>query len=180
MIKLKDLINEDSGQVYEYGCAMLYFNFPEINKVHDMINPEHIYTEEGDRTYGLEDEPHTTLLFGLHSEVSVKDVQDVLNKYTYSPCKIHNASLFKNPQYDVLKFDVEGDSLHESNTDLREYPHTNNFPDYHPHLTIGYLKPGTGEKYVKALKGVEFTLTPQYAVYSKPSGEQVEMKIKVD
>jgi hypothetical protein len=180
MIKLKDLIKEGSGQVYEYGCAMLYFSFPEINKIHDAIDPKHIYIEEGDRTFGLEDEPHTTLLFGLHQEVGTKQIQEVLDKYTYSTCEIHNASLFKNEKYEVLKFDVAGNNLHESNKDLREYPHTSNFPNYHPHLTIGYLKPGCGDKYVQMLKGKEFWLTPQYAVYSKPDGSQETLNIKID
>jgi 2'-5' RNA ligase len=146
MIKLVDLLQEATGRKFEYGCVMLYFTFHEINKIHDAIDPNHIYTEEEDRSYGLEDEPHTTLLFGLHPEVTTEDVKKVLDNYTYSTCKVHNASLFENPKYDVLKFDVKGDNLHETNKDLKQYPFTSDFPNYHPHLTIGYLKPGTGKK----------------------------------
>jgi 2'-5' RNA ligase len=179
MIKLIDLLKETTGQKFEYGCTMLYFTFPEINKIHDAIDPDHIYTEEGDRSFGLEDEPHTTLLFGSHSEVTTEDIKKVLDNYIYSPCKIYNASLFENPKYDVLKFDVKGDSLHETNEDLKQYPYTSDFPNYHPHLTIGYLKPGTGKKYTKMLKGIEFELIPNYAVYSKPNGEKDKIEIKI-
>lgn len=178
MIKLMDLLKEEK-QKFEFGCAMLYFNFPEINKIQDAIDPQDIYTEEGDRSFGLEDEPHTTLLFGLHEGVSQENVQDVLDNFTFGDCILYNASTFNNPQYDVLKFDVKGDSLHEANEELKQYPHTSNFPDYHPHATIAYLKPGTGKRYTEMLKGQEFTLTPTHAVYSKPNGDRVELPIKV-
>jgi 2'-5' RNA ligase len=179
MIKLIDLITEKKGDAYEYGCAMLYFNFPLMNKIHDAINPNDLYEEEGDRTYGLENEPHTTLLFGLHEGVSLDDVKKVINEFTFSTCKIHNASLFENEKYDVLKFDVKGENLQACNKALKQYPHTNNFSNYHPHMTIGYLKPGMGKKYTKMLKGQEFELVPTYAVYSEPNGTKSKIKIIV-
>ena len=178
-IKLMDLLKEGSGQTYDYGCVMLYFDFPEINKIHDAIDPKDIYYEEGDRSYGLEDEPHTTLLYGLHEEVELNEIREVLNEFEFSPCIIHNASLFEN-DYDVLKFDVKGENLHEANAELKQFPYTSNFPDYHPHLTIGYLKKGTGQKYTKMLNELEYELIPKYAVYSMPDGSKHNIKIKVN
>jgi 2'-5' RNA ligase len=183
MIKLTDLLKENSSSTYDYGCVMLYFGFPEINKIHDAINPSHIYTEDGDTTYGLEDEPHTTLLYGLHNEVTLEDVSDVLDNYTYYTCKIHNPSLFENEKYDVLKFDVVGDNLHETNADLKQFPFTSNYPKYHPHLTVAYLNPGMGKKYVDMLNKVkanEFWLAPQYAVYSEADGTKTKINIRID
>lgn len=178
MIKLADLLKEEK-QTYDYGCAMLYFNFPEMEKIHTLIDPVDIYTEEGDRSYGLEDEPHTTLLYGLHEGVSDQDIKNVLGKFEFGPCIIQNASTFNNEKYDVLKFDVKGDNLHEANEELKKYPYTSNFPDYHPHMTIAYLKPGTAKKYVDELKGQEFELTPTHAIYSKPDRDQIKLAIKV-
>jgi hypothetical protein len=80
----------------------------------------------------------------------------------------------------VLKFDIKGDNIHETNKDLQQYPFTSNFPDYHPHMTIAYLKPGTGKRYAKMLKEFEYDLIPQYVVYSKPNGDKDKIKIKVD
>lgn len=183
MIKLKDLIKE-SNDVHEYGCVMLYFNFPEINKIHDMINPDDVYTEEGDNSYGLETEPHTTLLYGLHPEVTLNNIKEVLSKFTYSPCTVYNPSLFNNEKYDVLKFDVKGDNLHKTNEALKEYPYTSNFPKYHPHLTIGYLNPKMGQAYVdmlnKSIPKDGYQLVPQYAVYSMPDGTKHKLKINVN
>ena len=41
------------------GCAMLYFDFPDMEKIHDMIDDDDLYEEEG---FGLEEETHLTLL----------------------------------------------------------------------------------------------------------------------
>jgi len=177
MIKLMDMINESEKPKYEFGCVMLYFDFPEMESMHDKINKDDIYTSEGG--FGLEDEPHTTLLFGLHKEVTDEQIKDVLGRHKFGECQLHNASLFENSQYDVLKFDVKGKGLHECNSDLTKHPHTTNFPDYHPHLTIGYLKPGTGKKHTDLFNGLEYTLKPRYAMYSKPDGTKSKLEIGV-
>ena len=175
----KRIMAEKANDTYDYGCAMLYFDFPEINKVHDTINTKHLYEEEQDRTYGIEDEPHTTLLYGLHSEVSPKAIKNVLDSFTFGECTIGNASLFENEKYDVLKFDVSGPNLHEVNKLLTKYPHTTSYPDYHPHLTIAYLQPGMGKQYVDMLRGQEYQLVPTHAIYSKPDGDKIKIGIKV-
>ena len=183
MIRLTDLIKENSNSAYNYGCVMLYFSFPEMDTIHSRIEPTDVYTETGDTTYGLEDEPHTTLLYGLHNEVTLKDVTNVLEEYNYFTCKIHNPSLFENDKYDVLKFDVVGSNLYNTNTALKRLPYTSDYPKYHPHLTVGYLNPGMGKKYVDMLNKVkanEFQLTPQYAVYSEADGTKTKININID
>jgi hypothetical protein len=179
-IKLfEDFIVEKSGDSYSAGCVMLYFDFPMMNKIHDGIDPKDLYEEEGDRTFGLEDEPHVTLLYGLDGSVTPDQVKGILNKFTFGTCKLHNASLFEN-DYDVLKFDVKGDSLRDANSDLRELPYKSDYPDYHPHCTIGYLIKGTGKKYCDRMKGHEYDLVPTYAVFSQPDGTKNKMKINID
>jgi 2'-5' RNA ligase len=176
MIKLTDLILEKKGDSYEYGCAMLYFEFPELKRMQKDIDKKDLYTEEGDRSYGLEDEPHVTLLFGFHSEVTTNDIKKVLNKFIYNPCKAHNVSLFKNEKYDVLKFDiVKNSDLKDTNALLSKLPHTTEFKDYHPHVTIAYIKPGEGSKYVDMFKGVEYQLFPEYALYSYNGGSKKDI-----
>ena len=88
-------MKEETKEKFDYGCVMLYYDFPEIEDSHNIIDPNDIYHQEGDRSFGLEDEPHTTLLFGLHDDVTDEDVSKVLNKYKYSTCKLHNPSLFE-------------------------------------------------------------------------------------
>jgi len=176
-IKLfEEFINEKKGDSYSYGCAMLYFDFPQMKEIHDQIEEGDLYTEEEDRTYGLEDEPHCTLLYGLHKGVTLDQIKEVVDKFKFDKLKLHNASLFEN-QYDVLKFDVQGDSLKECNEALTDLPHTNDFPDYHPHATIAYIKKGIGEKYTKKLKDKEYEVKPTYIVYSEADGTKTKIDI---
>lgn len=178
----KTFVYEKSGDSYSYGCVMLYFDFPKMNEIHLKIDEEDLYEEEGDRTFGLEDEPHITLLYGLKHDVTPKEVKEILNNFTFGPCVLHNASLFEN-EYNVLKFDVRyltkgGAFLHKCNTALRDLPYKNDYPDYHPHMTMGYLKKGTGKKYTEMLKEEEYDLIPTHAVFSQPDGTKVKIKIK--
>jgi 2'-5' RNA ligase len=180
-MKLVNIFTEGIDRKHEYGCVMLYFDFPEIDAIHELIEPNDVYHDDNDDSFGLEKKPHTTLLYGLHEEVPTEDVEDVLSNFTYGNCTINNTSLFEgNPKYDVLKFDVSGPSLHETNHLLREFPHTNNFPNYHPHLTIGYIKSGEGKKYTEKFNGLQFKLSPKYAVYSKTNGDEDLIKINVN
>ena len=171
------LLTEGNG--YDYNCAMLFFSFPEINEIHDLIDSNDLFTKP-DEDYGLEKEPNVTLLYGLHDNVTVKDVESILDNYTFSTCKAHNPSLFSNDEYDVLKFDIVGDNLSEINKELTKFPHTTDYPDYHPHMTIAYLKPGLGKKYVKKLKGKKYWLPPKYAVYSTTDGKKHKISISID
>ncbi len=174
-------IAEKKGDSYDYGCVMLYFNFPEMKDIHNTIDENDLYTEEGDRTYGLADEPHCTLLYGLHKEVSADQIKTVVKNYTFDDLKLQNASLFEN-QYDVLKFDVtynnDGESfLHDCNKELCTLPHTTSFPDYHPHATIAYLKKGMGKKYVDQMEGLNFTVKPSHIIYSMANGDKIKIEL---
>lgn len=178
-MKFRDLFEEEK-QVHNYGCVMLYFDFPKISEIHKKIEKEDIYTELNDNTFGLEDEPHTTLLYGLHEKVSLNDIKKVLSNFKFTNCKIKNPSLFENEgkPYDVLKFDVEGKNLYEANKILKKYPYTSDFPDYHPHMTIAYINKGKGKKYVNKLKNInEFNLKPKYIVYSQIDGSKDKIKL---
>lgn len=176
MQELAGIKKEENKQTYDYGCVMLYFNVPIMSEIHKAIHPSDVYTEEGDRSFGLEKQPHCTLLYGLHEEVTDKQVTDVLEKFTFDACTIHNASVFENA-YDVLKFDVTGTNLHKCNAELTKLPHTTDYPDYHPHMTIGYLKSGKAKNYTHALSDRKFKIKPTHAVYSKPDGSKITIKI---
>jgi 2'-5' RNA ligase len=172
----EEFILEKEGDTYDYGCAMLYFDFPQIKDIHAKIAEADLYTEEGDRTFGIEDEPHCTLLYGLHKEVTPEMIQEIVKNFKFEACEAHNASLFEN-EYDVLKFDIKGTNLHECNEALAKLPHTNSFPDYHPHMTIAYIKKGLGEKYTKMLEDSAFDLEPTRIIYSTPEGDKITMPI---
>lgn len=183
---LRKAINKllTENRKHEFGCAMLNFNFPEMKQIHELITPEDIYEDPEDPSFGLETEPHCTLLFGLHEEVTTSEIKEIIQKYIFSPYKLYNPSFFeKEDLYDVLKFEVEGENLRKINKELKQFPHTNDYPDYKPHCTIAYLQPGLGQKYVDLLnqKGMnQFELPPSYSIYSKPDGTQDKIYINIE
>lgn len=165
---------------YKYGCMMIYYDAPGWEKVLEMIDTNDLYEEEDNNQFGLEYEPHVTVLYGLHSdELDDDEVFSHLIERNPPEMKMVNISLFNNDKYDVVKFDVESDSLHDMNKVLRDnFPYTNDYPDYHPHSTIAYVKPGMGKKYVKTLSK-PFVLQPNKLVYSKPDGSKVTKEFNV-
>jgi 2'-5' RNA ligase len=179
MINFKDyfdLVFENS-KPRSYSCLMLdCSNFEtELKNIQSHIEKEDIYDEEG---YGLEKEPHITVLYGIH-EQDPDVVKDVL-ELTSVEYQLEKLSLFENDNYDVLKCSVKSKDLRKLNkqvTKLLDY--TNDYPDYKPHLTVAYLKPGTGKKYVdmesKAFKTVE---TSNKFIFSNKDSEKVFWTIK--
>jgi 2'-5' RNA ligase len=178
LIKIMEKTNKKKNNRLEYGCAMLFFDFPGMKSLQDKIKPEEIYeTEEG---YGLEHEPHVTLLFGLHAD-EIKDDDDVLDvclQKKYEKVTLNGLSLFKNELFEVLKFDVVGDDLYYVNNILKDMPHTTDYPNYHPHTTIAYILKGKGDEVVKRLgKHKPYKIIPKSIVYSKPNGTKKTVKL---
>ena len=179
----KALITEadKKDQKYDYGCLMVYLNVNEESwkKLQDMIDEDDLYTEEEDTSYGREDEPHVTILYGLHEDIKDEDIEEDINEIKEPKIAFKSISSFDNPKYDVLKFDVESKDLTKLNKVFKEYPFTSNFPDYHPHCTIAYLKPGKAGKYIKKAKDlVSMDMEPSKIVYSKADGSKKDYQMK--
>jgi 2'-5' RNA ligase len=157
---------------------MLYFDFPKMKDLHKEIDKDDIFTDPDDPSFGLEKEPHCTLLYGFWKNVCPHDVRDTVNQFEIGKCTIHRISKFENERYDVLKFEVKNPVLHKINKELSEFNHTNKFKDYKPHLTVAYLKPGMAAKYIKKWKTKTFDLVPKKLVYSEATGQKKHFKIK--
>lgn len=181
-MKLTEQTEDDKkGLKYEYGCVMLYYDFTAMFKIQDAVNPKDWYEDENDDSYGMEYEPHVTLLFGLHDGVTVDQVKEILDKYTFGNCIADHPSLFLGNVCDVFKFDVTDNTLNECNAELLTLPNSNEFPVYHPHMTIGYLLPNKGQRYIEMLEdcnGDKHKVKPKYAVYSMTNGDKIEIPIK--
>ncbi len=177
MIKLKKLLKEVESGPYEYGCVMLYLDF-DNTPITSAISDKDIYNDDTNR-YGKEEEPHVTLLYGLHSNVTPQIIQQILDRIHFSDITLTNPSLFPNSDYDVLKFDAAGEGLKEANEIFMKLPNSNEYPNYHPHMTVAYLNKGTaGNEYVKKFMNLHFKVTPIFAIYSVPSGKKYKLKIK--
>ncbi len=170
-------INEEKKTKVEYGVLMLYFEIDNWNEVTSMVAKEDIYDKP---TFGIETEPHITILYGFHKEVTLEQVQTIINSIIdvtkEIQIELNEVSCFETPQYDVLKFDVVvTEILKKLNKACKELPYTSNFPDYHPHMTISYLNKGTGKKYGKKFKK-NIKLQSNKFIFSQKNGEKMMLK----
>lgn len=181
--KYDEFINETKSYKYEFGCVMLNLKVDDWKKkILPIIDEEDIYDEP---RFGLEDECHVTVFFGIIPDKSKpSDVKEKIKESKIDIDKeylLENISIFeKDDDYDVVKFDVkkcrEKDDVELMNcTDLRKlnklikeiFPNKQDFPDYKPHVTIGYTKKGMGKKYIQKLKE-PIIAKPLELVYSYP------------
>jgi hypothetical protein len=168
----KLLLEKKTDQEYSSGCLMGYFNTgfkdPKIKK-------EDIYDNDKNE-YGLEIEPHVTILYGLTDDKI--DEEEIIKLFTLidgPTVSTDKITLFENDKFDVVKWDVVSDELIILNKMVSSmFPFKSDYPDYHAHVTIAYCLPGEGEKYTNELKK-ELTKKIDYWVYSKADGKKIKI-----
>jgi 2'-5' RNA ligase len=134
---------------YDYGAVLAETGWiGGWEKMLSRIDRDDVYAGE-DGTHGLETDPHVTVLYGLHDEVH-EDLVCRVCQGASGPVEVdvNGISKFESEEYDVLKLDVESKLLREMNKALRGFPYTNDYDEYRPHVTIGYLKKGKADKYI--------------------------------
>lgn len=156
---------------YQFGCLMASLNIKNWKKLHTMIAPEDIYgtREEG---FGKETEPHVTILFGFEEqEGTAAKLQAQLPIKGPIKVPLVKLSYFENKDFDVLKFDVESEDLNMLNAWCRDnFKYKSDHPNYHPHVTLCYLKKGMGKKYAREMRESAVTIADKL-VYSEPTPE---------
>jgi len=172
-LKTFELVTEKTGkEIYDYGCLMLSVDNSTLPKID---------IEENDLTGdGLEIYSHATVLYGFVDDKIV--VQDVLDKVaeTMGPIEIDvkGISIFENEKYDVVKYDVESAQLTALNKHFSDnFENENKFPNYHAHITIAYVKPGEGKKYIKTFEEPIKLYSTDF-VYSMACGQKLKIKCK--
>lgn len=164
---------------YSLGCVMIELDINNWSDICSYIEPNDVYYDENDPTYGIQDNPHLTLFYGFHKQVTIEEVSDIIEDYVGSdPLKIEvsGIDIFENKDFDVVKLNVvKTDLLQKLNGALSKLPNSNEFPDYQPHITIAYVKNGTGRKYIKP--DYKNNFESNSLCYSKPNGEKIYFEI---
>lgn len=131
-----------------------------------MPNKQDLYQQQN-QDFGYNDNQHITILYGFLDGQTV-DTQK-MGQYLYPTdklkIKVTGMSVFELQKYDVLKLDVQCKQLNKMNTAItKNFKYSNDYDKYIPHLTIAYLKPGTGSKYIKNIK--LFYAQPDQYIYN--------------
>ena len=158
---------------YDFGCAMVEIPFEDWNQITGKIDPEDAYEVEGDRSYGIQDNPHVTILYGLHGSVSPEELKSVLDRFNGNlKIKIAGIGIFENEDFDVVKMNVVPDGgLQQLHDMVSELPNSDQYPEYKPHITIAYVKKGSGRKYEDPSFSREVSEISEIC-YSMPDGSK--------
>lgn len=134
---------------YDFGCAMIEVPFADWSQITEKIDPSDVYEVDGDRSYGIQENPHVTILYGLHGSVSAEELKAVLERFDGElKVSIAGIGVFENEDFDVVKMNVVPDGgLQQLHDMVSELPNSDQYPEYKPHITIAYVKKGSGKKY---------------------------------
>jgi hypothetical protein len=165
---------EEGSAARKYSCLMLDLSewTSEVEELHESICPCEVYDDEPG--HGLEKEFHVTVKYGIHDHYTPQDIYTNLDLVPVK-FKFKGISLFQNDRFDVLKFDIMSKDLHDLNSQVSDtFECTDSFPNYHPHATIAYLKPGTGKYYTDLeCDLIGKTFTSNRFIFSNPNSEKV-------
>lgn len=128
---------------------------------------------------GRETEPHVTVRYGLLTE-DAEAVRKALEGEGPITLTAGKTSLFPDSgDGEVVKVDVDSPDLHRLNKKIADaIEHTDTHPDYKPHITLAYVKPGTGEKYV-GMDDVEgMPVTVDTIRFSTAGGQKFDIRLE--
>lgn len=156
------------------GCVMLEVPVNNWSEITSIIDKKDVYKKSG---FGIEDNPHLTLFYGLHKEVSDEKVKKVLDNKKDFNIEIQGIDIFENDEFDVVKFNVKKTKeLQNIFNEFSNLPNSNEYPDYQPHITIAYVKKGKGKKYTN--KNYKHKVkNASNIIYSKPNGSKLKFKL---
>jgi 2'-5' RNA ligase len=163
-------MRKEADHKHEFSSTQINLP-PEIAQaiiaVGQQIQDEDIYEDPEDPSFGREQNPHTTVKFGLHTG-DPAEVQKILEGEPPVKLRLGKVGMFPakdDVEYDVVWVEVISDDLHRLNAKISDQAEvTDTHPEYHPHATVAYVKKGLGKKYVEgpwaaqlesALAGVE-------------------------
>jgi 2'-5' RNA ligase len=150
-----EMLGIDTGNL---GCIMID---TEELIISDIIKDEdYYYSDEHQYVNGnvSEEVPHLTLLYGLmRSGKELRPHVDiVLSGWQLPTIKVKEVGFFygHGGEYVTLVAHIEvTDELKQGHARLSLLPHINTFDEYHPHITLAYVKASSDwEQYIKDLK----------------------------
>lgn len=128
---------------------------------------------------GRETDPHVTALYGLH-DAEPDTARKIVAGHSPIKGRLGFVSIFRNDDADVAKLDVHSPGLHALNAGLKSLPNSNSHPDYKPHVTLAYLKPGHGAKFagkaIPGLTGKQFEANS--VVFSSRNGKRSTLPLR--
>jgi 2'-5' RNA ligase len=152
--RLRDMLLEKKNGNYSFGCVMAQLQIKDNDweSIQSHIKDSELHN--GDNV-GREDDPHITILYGLHDSVADSEVEEVVSNFKPFEVELNKVDIFEQDECDVVKFNIKNKNLTEYNEEMKKLTHTSDFPDYKPHVTIAYVKKGMGKEIMDRYKDIK-------------------------
>lgn len=170
----KSVLILKAAEAQKYSCAMLLL--PDslgaqlITWARDRIPSRDLHEK------GVDMRPHVTVRYGFHSNQPT-EVAEIVRKTPRVRVALGKCTLFEGPDYDVLKIDVSSEQLERLNKRLGALPNTQTHKEYRPHVTVAYLRKGTGRKYVGDCPLTGSFICFDTVTYSNPNRDQTDIAL---
>jgi len=170
---MKQFLTEDRNASVDKGAlmAMVDKEYSEpLNRFGEKLIPEsHLYKVGSE--FGREKESHVTIRYGFLPDLNELQLRRVLELVKPFNIVIIGIDKFENPKegFDVVKFTVESPVLRQLNAFTKQFPNEDKYPDYKPHMTIAYVKPGS---FTKVVSGMNIQIPIRRICYSPAKGEK--------
>lgn len=166
----------------EYAFLMVdYIGDNFLEEIQSKIKSEELYKEEDNNDYGLEKEPHVTLVPCLDNDIDLEKLKTYLDDISEYDIILTDLSKFECDKFDVLKCAVKSEKLFQTNKKiLKDFESHSEYKDYTPHLTIAYMKHGMADKYLRPILPKLIHLKPKCFHFSfvEENGDEKEIKFE--
>lgn len=169
-------------KTYSYSSVLYLLPDKIAKKVYNWglkhLPDEDLFHDPEDSTLGRENEMHCTVLYGIHDKRST-GCRKILKQTSPFEIKLGKISAFtSSDKYDVLKVEVIGQKLHDLHNELKDNLEvTESYPDYKPHITIGYVKKGKAKQYVGSDVFKNVTMLVEEVVFSSTVGVKTTISL---
>ncbi len=158
-------------QVYKYACTMIDVPADQADFIFEWgrlnIPDESLQASQPDQN-PRETEQHVTVKYGLTAVDVPEELRAICKNTKPFPIYIGKVSLFRQPEHDVVKLDVESPWLRKLNAEISAaLPHEDTYKGYSPHLTVAYVKKGSCDQLdgMDIFQGKESGVEPQFVAY---------------
>ena len=130
---------------YDFSCVSIELPKPMAEWVikwgQTHVSEDMLYNVTG---FGHEDEPHITILYGIHDASPLRSKAALKGK-SLPTVSLGRAFIFEKEFFDVLAVSVESDGLGELWQALEQgVDHSSRYATFVPHVTVAYLRKDSG------------------------------------
>lgn len=168
-------LRERAAEAHDYSSTQINLPKDVAAKVEALAKaiPDTDLAEDG-----REDRPHVTIKYGLHDD-SPERVAEALVRQPPVSFTLGKTKVFENGESDVVYVEVHSPALARLHRVVSEAaPNTDTHPEYIPHVTVAYVKPGTGTRYAgdRTLAGTKITVDE--VLFSGKSGRKATLPLR--